>query len=108
MSMVIQSFLNLSSLITSFLFKAGKSTLLGVLTKNILDDGRGLARIALFKHKHEQESGRTSSVGMEVLGFQANGQQVTSSTLGKLKVTWEEVSAQASKIITFVGKWFEF
>ena len=54
---------------------AGKSTLLGVLTKNVLEDGRGRARLNLFKHKHEIESGRTSSVGMEVLGFQSNGIQ---------------------------------
>lgn len=31
-----------------------------------LDDGRGKARVALFRHKHEMETGRTSSVGMEV------------------------------------------
>ena len=31
-----------------------------------LDDGRGRARVSLFRHKHEVESGRTSSVGMEV------------------------------------------
>jgi hypothetical protein len=30
---------------------AGKSTLLGVLTKGRLDDGRGRARIALLRHK---------------------------------------------------------
>lgn len=61
---------------------SGKSTTLGVLTrgmfsfpwslllsyrrKGALDDGRGRARVALFRHKHEIESGRTSSVGMEV------------------------------------------
>ena len=31
-----------------------------------LDDGRGRARVTLFRHKHEVETGRTSSVGMEV------------------------------------------
>ena len=40
---------------------AGKSTLLGVLTHSALDDGRGAARTKLFRHKHEFESGRTSS-----------------------------------------------
>jgi GTPase len=45
---------------------AGKSTMLGVLTRGGLDDGRGKARVALFRHKHEIETGRTSSVGMEV------------------------------------------
>jgi hypothetical protein len=44
---------------------AGKSTLLGVLTKGRLDDGRGRARVALMRHKHEIETGRTSSVGLE-------------------------------------------
>ena len=42
---------------------AGKSTLLGVLTHGVLDDGRGIARQKLFRHKHEVETGRTSSVG---------------------------------------------
>jgi GTPase len=44
---------------------SGKSTTLGVLTRGGLDDGRGRARVALFRHKHEIETGRTSSVGME-------------------------------------------
>lgn len=37
---------------------AGKSTLLGVLTHGELDNGRGHARMKLFRHKHEMESGR--------------------------------------------------
>lgn len=41
---------------------AGKSTLLGVLKSGELDDGNGKARSCIFKHPHEQESGRTSSV----------------------------------------------
>jgi GTPase len=48
---------------------AGKSTMLGVLVKGGLDDGRGKARVNLFRHKHEIESGRTSSVGMEIMGL---------------------------------------
>ena len=45
---------------------SGKSTTLGVLTRGGLDDGRGKARVGLFRHKHEIETGRTSSVVMEV------------------------------------------
>jgi GTPase len=52
---------------------AGKSTMLGVLVKGGLDDGRGKARVNLFRHKHEIESGRTSSVGMEIMGFDSKG-----------------------------------
>lgn len=46
---------------------AGKSTLLGVLTHGELDNGRGYSRQRLFRHKHEMESGRTSSVGNDIL-----------------------------------------
>lgn len=36
---------------------SGKSTLLSVLTHCELDNGRGLARQKIFRHKHEQETG---------------------------------------------------
>jgi GTPase len=52
---------------------AGKSSLLGVLTHNLLDDGRGLARSCIFRHKHEIASGRTSSICHEVLAFDSIG-----------------------------------
>lgn len=41
---------------------SGKTTLCGVLTKQILDNGRGSARDIIMKHKHEKDTGRTSSV----------------------------------------------
>lgn len=55
---------------------AGKSTLLGVLTHGELDNGRGIARQKLFRHKHEMESGRTSSVGNDILGYDSKGEVV--------------------------------
>ncbi len=42
---------------------SGKSTLVGVLTKCIMDDGRGSARSKVFNFDHEQKNGRTSSIG---------------------------------------------
>lgn len=48
---------------------SGKSTLVGVLTKSIMDDGRGSARKAVFNFAHEQANGRTSSIGQEIMGF---------------------------------------
>lgn len=56
---------------------AGKSTLLGVLTHGELDNGRGLARQKLFRHKHEAETGRTSSVGNDILGFDSVGMKTS-------------------------------
>ncbi|KAF3079332.1 hypothetical protein TWF569_002580 [Orbilia oligospora] len=78
---------------------AGKSTMLGVLVKGQLDDGRGKARVNLFRHKHEIESGRTSSVGMEIMGFDAQSQIVTSQAGRKL--TWEEIGKKSAKVIAF-------
>ena len=40
---------------------SGKSTLIGVLTKNIMDNGKGLARENIIRHRHEKETGRTST-----------------------------------------------
>ena len=41
---------------------AGKSTLVGTLTKGVCDDGNGLARNLVMNFKHELEVGRTSSI----------------------------------------------
>ena len=46
---------------------SGKSTMVGVLTRSILDDGRGFARSKVFKHGHEEATGRTSSIGQHNL-----------------------------------------
>ncbi|KAI8365186.1 P-loop containing nucleoside triphosphate hydrolase protein [Radiomyces spectabilis] len=81
---------------------AGKSTLLGVLTKGILDDGRGKARVNLFRHKHEIESGRTSSVGGEILGFDSKSHPILHPSASGRKLTWEEVCSRAAKVLSFV------
>jgi len=79
---------------------AGKSTMLGVLVKGNLDDGRGKARVNLFRHKHEIESGRTSSVGMEIMGFDTHGDIVASNVPGR-KLSWEEIGNRSAKVIGF-------
>ena len=77
---------------------AGKSTMLGVLVKGDLDDGRGKARVNLFRHKHEIESGRTSSVGMEIMGFDTNGDVVSSTVPGR-KLSWEEIGNRSVSLL---------
>ena len=79
---------------------AGKSTMLGVLVKGNLDDGRGKARVSLFRHKHEIESGRTSSVGMEIMGYDTHGEVVASNVPGR-KLSWEEIGNRSAKVISF-------
>ena len=90
---------------------AGKSTLLGVLTHAELDNGRGHARQKLFRHRHELESGRTSAVGSEILGFDNDGNVVNKAShvsqnhpisATALNNMWQKVCQNASKVVTFV------
>ncbi|KAG8436484.1 hypothetical protein GDO86_007543 [Hymenochirus boettgeri] len=81
---------------------AGKSTLLGVLTHGELDNGRGFARQKLFRHKHEIESGRTSSVGNDILGFDSHGQVVNKPDSHGGSLEWTKICEKSSKIITFI------
>ncbi|TYJ58083.1 hypothetical protein B9479_001179 [Cryptococcus floricola] len=95
---------------------AGKSTTLGVLTRGALDDGRGKARVALFRHPHEVQTGRTSSVGGEILGFSTKGEAVVPTThvaegadahhplsvAKREKLGWEEICKRAAKVVSFI------
>ena len=75
---------------------AGKSTLLGVLTHGELDNGRGFARQKLFRHKHELESGRISSVGNDILGFDSTGEVVNKAEHGHLD--WIKICEKSAKV----------
>lgn len=77
---------------------AGKSTLLGVLTHDELDNGRGFARQKLFRHKHEMESGRTSSVGNDILGFDSCGKVVNKPDSHGGQLDWVKICEAASKV----------
>jgi len=82
---------------------AGKSTLLGVLCHGNLDDGQGHSRMNLFRHQHEVQSGRTSSISHKILGFDSKGNVVNFSTKdGNRNRTAEEICAESSKIVTFI------
>uniref|UniRef100_A0AC35U4M4 Tr-type G domain-containing protein n=1 Tax=Rhabditophanes sp. KR3021 TaxID=114890 RepID=A0AC35U4M4_9BILA len=81
---------------------AGKSTLLGVLTHNALDDGRGHARQKLFRHKHEFETGRTSSIGNDILGFDIHGKIVNNPDPHNGNLDWIHICKESSKVITFL------
>lgn len=82
---------------------SGKSTLVGVLTKGLVDDGRGCARLRVFNYPHEVENGRTSSVAQEIMGFNSEGEQVFASRFVQNKNKyWKEVVEHSSKIVSLV------
>lgn len=73
-----------------------------MLTKGVLDDGRGKARVNLFRHKHEIESGRTSSVGGEILGFDSKSRPILSTSKKSSASGWEDIAERAAKVLSFV------
>ncbi|XP_026480874.1 GTP-binding protein 2-like [Ctenocephalides felis] len=79
---------------------AGKSTLLGVLTQGQLDNGRGRARLNMFRHLHEVQSGRTSSISHEILGFDSQGNIINYNYSEMM--TAEEICDMSAKLITFM------
>ena len=81
---------------------SGKSTLVGVLTRCIKDDGRGSARSLVFNYSHEQENGRTSSISHDIMGFNGNSQVAPERLTQNKKQTWESVVSRSSKILTFL------
>ncbi|KFD47770.1 hypothetical protein M513_11320 [Trichuris suis] len=78
---------------------AGKSTLLSVLTHGQLDDGRGFARVRIFRHQHEVESGRTSSIGNDILGFDCKVYSNDSANETSLAIS----SSQSSPLLQLVS-----
>jgi len=86
---------------------SGKSTLVGVLTKGLLDDGRGLARSRVFNFTHEAQNGRTSSVAQEIMGFNEQGELVNADRPGAVtaasrNASWQHVMSQSQRLITFI------
>jgi GTPase len=82
---------------------SGKSTLVGILTKGLLDNGRGSSRSKVFNHPHESKTGRTSSIAQEIMGFDKNGKQIFPERFTQKKNKyWAEVCKESQKMITLV------
>ena len=84
---------------------SGKSTLIAVLSHGadsapILDDGAGRARTRVFRHKHEVQTGHTSSISQALLGYDADGRVLNYT--GTHGLTAVEISAAADKVLHFI------
>ena len=60
---------------------AGKSTITGVLVKNVLDDGRGSVRKHIMRYPHEIERGQTSSVVQHHIRKDSDGKIISFTDL---------------------------
>ena len=81
---------------------SGKSTLVGVLTKGIMDDGRGFARTKVFNFSHEAANGRTSSIGQEIMGFDGAKVVEPERINASKNSTWAHIASNSNKIVTFL------
>lgn len=79
---------------------SGKSTLVGVLTTGVLDTGKGSARQKVFNHLHELETGLTSSISQQILGFGACGDIINYATDQLFQVSLERIAEMSSKVCT--------
>ncbi|GAX84840.1 hypothetical protein CEUSTIGMA_g12261.t1 [Chlamydomonas eustigma] len=84
---------------------SGKSSLVAVLTHGSdgqphLDNGRGSARMSVLRHKHELESGRTTSISQQVLGYGAEGEIL--NYVGVSTLTPSEICGGSSRLLTFI------
>ena len=77
----------------------GKSTLIGVLINGKLDNGKGLARTNVFRHKHEILCGKTSSFSHQILGFDEKGELTNSGDLERPSLS--QIVRNSTKIINF-------
>lgn len=80
---------------------AGKSSLVGVLSGNgTLDNGRGLARSQVMTHRHELETGRTSALSQQIMGFGTDGSIVNYT--GVRQMGWAEIVRRSTKLVSLL------
>ena len=80
---------------------SGKSSLVGTLLRGKNDDGRGSNRELIMNYPHERESGQTSSVGYQIIGFREDGSLIHVEGKNK-KDTWPKIMKETKKLVTFM------
>ncbi|CAO3647732.1 unnamed protein product [Cunninghamella echinulata] len=78
----------------------GKSTFLAHISHGIKDTGRGTARISLLRHPHEIETGNTSCIAHEMIGYTSQGELINDAC--QFIETWEQICEASNKVITFL------
>ena len=74
----------------------GKTTTINVLINNVSDNGKGLARLTLFNHKHEIINGKTSSIASKLLGYK-NG-----ICINNICISNNDIIRNSDKIINLI------
>jgi hypothetical protein len=82
---------------------AGKSTMIGTLISSCLDDGRGSSRTTIMKHRHEIESGRTSTATTHLMGFRSTGEAIAGKdSVRARRKSEDEVARESYRVVTLM------
>ena len=83
---------------------AGKSTMIGTLTSSCLDDGRGSSRTSIMKHRHEIESGRTSTSSTHLMGFRSTGEAIAGKdpVRANRRKSEDEVAKESYRVVSLM------
>ena len=78
--------------------------MIGTLTTSCLDDGRGKSRTSIMKHRHEIESGRTSTATTHLMGFRPTGEPIggRDQVRANKRKSEDEVARESHRIITLM------
>lgn len=80
---------------------SGKSTLVGCLISDKKDNGKGLTRTNVFRHRHEINCGKTSSFTHQIIGFDKNGKKTNMTSFGT-SATWPSIVEKSVKIVNCI------
>lgn len=83
---------------------AGKSTLIGAMTTSTLDDGRGRCRTSIMKHRHEIETGRTSTATTHLMGFRSDGEPISGKD--SIRVNKRKTEDEVARNRTASARWW--
>jgi GTPase len=75
---------------------SGKTSLISRLTYDQEDDGNGYSRQLIFRHEYEKQTGTTTSIKKEIIGFKDNSVINYSTGIG---MKWEEIAKKSDKLI---------
>jgi ribosome biogenesis GTPase A len=83
---------------------AGKSTMIGTLTSSCLDDGRGSSRTSIMKHRHEIQSGRTSTASTHLMGFRSTGEAISGKdgVRANRRKSEDEVAKESFRVVSLM------
>lgn len=76
----------------------GKTSLISRLTYGQIDNGNGFSRKLVMKHQHEKNSGASSSLKKDIIGFKNT--ELINYSCGLEGYSWEDILKESNRIVS--------